>query len=511
MSDWTSGYVAEIGYTYGCYGELSAERLRVAFLSAGLALPPLVTACELGYGQGLGANINATATLTRWYGTDFLPAQAAYAQELTAVAGHGAQLQDQGFAEFCLREDLPDFDFIGLHGTWSWVNDENRSVIVDFLRRKLKPGGVAYISYNTQPGWANMVPMRHLIAEHARVMGSPGQGISSRIAGALEFGEKLLELNPAYALANPEVKARFAKLRSHDRAYLAHEYFNRNWIAMPFADAAEWLVPAKLEFACSAYLRDHIDEVNFTPAQLAFLRAIPHANLKQTARDYFVDQQFRRDYWVKGARRIGLVEQMEQWRGMRPVLVVPRAEVALKMKAPVGEVELQPALYAPVLDALADQQVHSVAELEQALAPKGLGLPQILQAVRMLYAKGDLVFAQDEAVQTQVAERCHRLNAHLMKRSCNTEEGLFLASPVTGTALPMPRFHQLFLLARNAGRREPAGLAAFVLDILQANREKIVKDGRPIASAEESLAELVRQAEEFVRTRLPVLETLQVR
>ena len=69
MSDWTAGYMAEVGYTYGCYGELSAERLRMAFLSAGLALPPLGAACELGYGQGLGANINATATLTSWYGT----------------------------------------------------------------------------------------------------------------------------------------------------------------------------------------------------------------------------------------------------------------------------------------------------------------------------------------------------------------------------------------------------------------------------------------------------------
>jgi hypothetical protein len=511
MSDWTSGYVADVGYTYGCYGELSAERLRMAFLSAGLVLPEIGTACELGFGQGLGANMNATATLTRWHGTDFLPAQAAYAQELAAAAGNGARLLDESFAQFCLRDDLPDFDFIGLHGTWSWVNDENRGLIVDFLRRKLKVGGVAYISYNTQPGWANMIPMRHLMAEHARVMGSQGQGIAGRITGALEFGEKLLELNPAYAQANPEVKGRFAKLKSKDRAYLAHEFFNRDWHPMPFADVAQWLAPAKLEFACSAHLQDHIDEINFTPAQQAFLRGIPHANLKQTTRDYIVDQQFRRDYWVKGLRRIGLLEQMAQWRRMRAVLVVPRSQVVLKMKANVGEVELQPALYSPVLDALADHQVHGVADLEQALAPQGLGLPQILQAVRMLYAKGDLVFAQDEAVQAQVAERCRLLNAHLMKRSCNAEEGLFLASPVTGTGLPMPRFHQLFVLAGNAGREQPAELAAFVLEILQTNREKIVKDGRPIASAEESLAELVRQAEEFVRTRRPVLQTLQVR
>jgi len=44
---------------------------------------------------------------------------------------------------------LPDFDYIGLHGIWSWISDENRQVIVDFIRKKLKVGGVLYISYNT--------------------------------------------------------------------------------------------------------------------------------------------------------------------------------------------------------------------------------------------------------------------------------------------------------------------------------------------------------------------------
>ena len=307
MSDWTSGYVAEVGYTYGSYAELSAQRVRMAFLSAGLVPPAFGTACELGFGQGLSANLNAAATVTRWHGNDFLPAQAAYAQDLAAASGSGGAFTDEAFAEYCARKDLPDFDFIGLHGTWSWINDENRRVIVDFVRRKLKVGGVLYVSYNTQPGWATMIPMRHLLTEHARVMGSTGQGMPARIGSALEFGEKLLELNPAFSLANPEVKGRFAKLKAKDRAYLAHEFFNRDWHPMPFAEMAQWLADAKVDFACSAHLLDHVDEVHLTPAQQQFLLRIPHTQLRQTTRDYMVDMQFRRDYWVKGLRRIGPV------------------------------------------------------------------------------------------------------------------------------------------------------------------------------------------------------------
>lgn len=36
MSDWTAGYVADIGYTYGYYTELNPLRVRLAFLNAGL-------------------------------------------------------------------------------------------------------------------------------------------------------------------------------------------------------------------------------------------------------------------------------------------------------------------------------------------------------------------------------------------------------------------------------------------------------------------------------------------
>jgi len=76
MSDWTAGYVTDVGYTYGYYSELNPLRLRLAFLHPGIAFPEVSTACELGFGQGMSANIHAAASLTKWFGTDFNPSQA---------------------------------------------------------------------------------------------------------------------------------------------------------------------------------------------------------------------------------------------------------------------------------------------------------------------------------------------------------------------------------------------------------------------------------------------------
>lgn len=337
MSDWTSGYVADIGYIFGYYQELNPLRARLAFLNAGLVPPESGVHCELGYGQGMSANIHAAASASTWFATDFNPAQAAFAQSLAAASGANAHLTDEAFADFCTRADLPEFDSIGLHGIWSWINDENRAIIVDFIRRKLKVGGVLYISYNTQPGWAAMVPMRDLLTEHSEVMGVPGQGIVPRIDAAIDFAEKLLATNPSYLKANPVVAERLKGIKAHNRNYLAHEYFNRDWLPMPFSRMAQWLEPAKINYACSAHYHDHIDAINLSAEQQTLFKEIPDAMFRETVRDFMVNQQFRRDYWVKGPRKLNPLEQAEAFRVQKVTLVTHRPDVSLKVAGALGQ------------------------------------------------------------------------------------------------------------------------------------------------------------------------------
>lgn len=197
MDDWTAGYVTDTEYTFGHYAELNPLRASLAFLSRGLAFPRVGTACELGFGQGVSINLHGAASGTQWHGTDFSPAQVAGARDLADAAGSGAVLRDEAFEAFARRQDLPGFDFIALHGIWSWIPDDNRRALVELIRRRLKPGGVLYISYNTQPGWAAFAPMRHLMAEHARVAGAAGSGMEQRAQEALGFAERVLETDPA--------------------------------------------------------------------------------------------------------------------------------------------------------------------------------------------------------------------------------------------------------------------------------------------------------------------------
>lgn len=510
MSEWTAGYVADIGYTYGYYSELNPLRLRLAFLNQGLAFPEVGAACELGFGQGLSANMHAAASLVQWHGNDFNPAQAGFAQELAAAAGAGAQLTDESFAEFSARTDLPQFDYIGLHGIWSWISDENRALIVEFIRTRLKVGGVLYISYNTLPGWAAFAPMRHLLTLHAQVQGSEGQGIVGRIDGAFEFADKLLEANPGYARANPGVPDRFKKVKEQNRHYVAHEYFNRDWEPMHFATLAKWLEPAKLQFACSAHILDHVDPLNLTPQQQALINSTSDVALRETTRDFIGNQQFRRDYWVRGARKLSPLEQSEALRAQKVLLTTPRADVSLKVTGMLGSAEMSEAVYTPILDFLADHKPRTLAQVEQAVKDKGIPFIQVLQAMLVLSGAGHLMAVQDDALIAKARKHTDKLNAYLMQKARGSHEVGYLASPVSGGAVAVTRFPQLFLVALSQGKKQPADWVPVVWALLQAQGQKLIKDGKALDTPEENLAELLAQATVFAQKQLPILKALMV-
>lgn len=510
MSDWSAGYVADIGYTYGYYAELNPLRVKLAFLNNGIAFPDFGTACELGFGQGMSANLHAAASVTQWHGTDFNPAQAGFAQELAYVAGAGANLYDEAFLDFANRPDLPDFDYIGLHGIWSWISDENRQVIVDFIRKKLKVGGVLYISYNTLPGWASFAPMRHLMTEHAEVLGSEGGGIVRRIDGAIDFAEKLLQTNPLFLRANPLVGERIKKIKEQNRHYLAHEYFNRDWHPMHFAAMAEWLEPAKVQYACSAHYLDQVDAINLTAEQISFLEEIPDPLFRETTRDFMVNQQFRRDYWVKGLRKLNPFEQAEQIRQLRVLLVTHRPDVSLKANGALGEATMNEGIYAPILDFLADHKPRSLGQIEQAVKDKDVRFAQVMQATLVLAGAGHIIAVQDDSVINKAKKQCDKLNAHIFAKARGSSDINYAASPVAGGGVSVGRFQQLFLLALSSGKKQPADWVQFVWQILQAQGQKLVKEGKTLETAEENLAELTEQANGFATKQLPILKALQI-
>ena len=442
------------------------------------------------------------------------PFPAAHREDVSKAQTSGrrqlAKLYDDAFADFAVRADLPDFDYIGIHGIWSWISDANRTVIVDFIRKKLKVGGVLYISYNTLPGWAAMLPMRDLLTEHSEIMGVPGRGITSRIDAALEFVEKLFTTNPHYTKANPLITERLKGIKAHNRNYLAHEYFNRDWLPMSFSRMVEWLEPTKVSYACSAQYLDHIVAINLTAEQQVFLNEIPDAMFRVTVRDFMINQQFRKDYWVKGARKLNPLDQAETLRSQKVILVQARADVSLKITGAIGEATMQEAVYNPILDVLADHKPRTIEQVEQAVKDQSVTFAQLTQAVMVLAGSGNLAAVQDDPVIIKAKPHTAKLNLHLISKARGSGDISYLASPVTGGGITVGRFQQLFLLAISQGKKQPAEWAVFVWQLLAAQNQKIIKEGKTLESSDENLAELTAQAQIFAEKQLPILKALGI-
>lgn len=509
MSDWSEGYLVEIGYTYGYYSELNPLKARLPLLKTGYAPPAIGAACELGFGHGISANMHAAGGTADWYGTDFNPSHAAFAQDI-AASGTGAKLYDEAFADFCNRPDLPDFDFIGLHGIWSWISPTNMNHIVDFLRRKLKVGGICYISYNTYPGWNTVAPIRHLLTQHAASMSAPGIGVQSRVDAALDFADGLMNTNTLYGKANPNAAARLKGIRSNDRSYLAHEYLNECWIPMYFSEISKMLSSAKLNFACTATYREHIDALNLSDEQQTMLRDIPDVTFRETVRDFMLNQQFRRDYWVRGGRSLANLSQLEMLRDERVVLNVPRADVKLEASGFRGNATLNEDVYKPVLDFMADGQPKTLGEIEVAVKPTGKSFNQVVQAALVLIGKGDASPAHPAETVEAVRPKTEALNRKILAMAPSGRQVNYLASPVLGGGMHVNNIGQLVLLGRQNGHTSDAACIEYAYQQFTNQGKRMARDGVAISDPEENKAEFRREAQSQVDKTLPIYKALGI-
>ena len=258
MTGWGSGYVTDVAYMPGYYRQQAPQIMALACLLGGVASPlpgpdGTVNYLEIGCGQGFGAMLLA-ASNPNWRVTaiDFNPAHIATARAWAAEAG----LQNVSFLEAdvaTLAEDVasaqvPEADFVSMHGVWSWVPPVVQAGIVRLLKAKVRPGGAVHVSYNVLPAWGAALGMQRLLREGSR-------RLASRSDRQAEEGLKLVQaLHAADALQfrnSSFINGLIERMDTMPRQYLAHEYINDAWAPCFHGDVAMALADAKLEWVGS--------------------------------------------------------------------------------------------------------------------------------------------------------------------------------------------------------------------------------------------------------------------
>ena len=510
MSEWAAGYVVDVGYTHGFYRELTPTSVCLAALLQGFLPPDLERAglryCELGCGQGYSINLHASVNPgIEFYATDFNPAHIAGARGLASAAGlSNVRFFEQSFAEFLDNPEVPSFDFIMLHGIYSWISPENRKVLVRFIREKLNPGGIAYISYNAMPGWASLLPFHHLISEYAAARGT-GPTLK-RIKDAIAFLERLEASKAKYFGLNPKAGAHLKLVQTQNPSYLAHEYINRDFKAFHFAEVARDMAEAKLTFVASAHLVENLDSLQLLPEQAELIGEAEDVVLRHTLRDHIVDQSFRRDIFIKGPTALTRPAAEERWLNQRFALTSMDPDAPRRVRTALGDVELQAALYDPLAAALGSgpktvQELLSVPDLTK------VGSFHLRQSLIILASLGGCHPCLPQTGEDDRCARARRFNAVVAERAKDNDDLAYLASGVTGGGIRTDSIARLIWLAR---QREAADVPQFVWQALKRSGRRITRAGSTLETVEDNLEGIGESVAMFDRSVEPVLVNLGI-
>ncbi|MGP4669635.1 class I SAM-dependent methyltransferase [Agrobacterium pusense] len=506
LSAWTAGYVEGLDYTHGFYRELTPALIDFVALSRGQRtnLGSDLSYCELGCGQGFSANLLAAANShIQFHANDFNPAHIVGARRLARSAElQNVSFYDHSFADFSREPSLPDgFDIIALHGIYSWVSAEIRRDVIEFIGRKLKPGGLVYISYNTLPGWSAAMPLRRVLVDHARTTTGP---IVARIDNALQFADRLLSVDAGYFRHNPAVGRRLEKMMNMSRSYLGHEYFNRDWTPFYFQDIVADLSSAKLSYLGSLNLLNQLDELALTASQKQLLAAEQDPLRREGLRDFILNEQFRNDLFVKGSSSHTFKSAAGTWLATRFALSRQKDRISSAIKGRSGTMELHPQILDPIMSAL-EKRPMTVRELLSEHSVQSISWEKLTLVLTMLVGTGDIQPCLPEQGEADRVKTCAAFNKAVCTWAEDNENLQFLASPVSGGAVKVNRFEQLFLLALNEGHSRPREWAEFTWRVLAPQGQRLNKDGKILDSAEENLAELRARAEAFERDQLSTL------
>jgi methyltransferase-like protein/SAM-dependent methyltransferase len=186
--------------------------------------PRAINSCRvLELGCAMGGNLIPMALAlpgSRFVGIDLSPSQVAQGEATIAALGLD-NIELKALSIMDMDKAFGPFDYIICHGVYSWVPTEVQDKIFTICAECLTPNGVAYISYNTYPGWHLRGIVREMLGYHTRAFQEPRQRIAEARAFLDFLAERVRSRDSAYSRV---VREEVELLRKESDAYLFHEH-----------------------------------------------------------------------------------------------------------------------------------------------------------------------------------------------------------------------------------------------------------------------------------------------
>lgn len=253
--------------------------------------PARADACRvLELGCGPGGNLVPLAELlpgSEFVGVDRSSSQIARARaDAAAIGATNVRFEAMDIL------DVPDwgpFDYVICHGVFSWVPDDVRRRILAIASEQLAPHGIAYVSYNTLPGWHARGMLRAILRRV--VPEGPPQEMART---ARTFLHILRTQTPERLPLGGWLRGELALLDQLSDRYLYFEYLVEENVPLYFDEFLQLATDAGLQHLGDA------DVSSMLPSQLGdegerFVDSITSTQLEQEQLlDYLTIRLFRR-------------------------------------------------------------------------------------------------------------------------------------------------------------------------------------------------------------------------
>jgi cyclopropane fatty-acyl-phospholipid synthase-like methyltransferase/methyltransferase-like protein len=144
--------------------------------------------------------------------------------------------------------ELGEFDYILCHGVYSWVAAETQATLLELASKHLSPNGIAYISYNTNPGWHVRGIVRDIMLFHSQGT----ENTREKIVQAQQLLGFLVQNVPATDPYGMLLRIELDTLSRKADEYVEHEYFETDNHPVYFHEFAASLAAHQLRYVCEA-------------------------------------------------------------------------------------------------------------------------------------------------------------------------------------------------------------------------------------------------------------------
>ena len=248
---------SELGYKSMPFPYTTPATLEAYAALVGVSAPNPKTARVLELGATYGGNIISQALFNpdaTFVGIELSQEQVEKGNEVIANAGlTNVSLIQSDIAS--IGSEIGTFDYIIAHGVYSWVDDGVKDALLRLIDEHLAEDGIAYISYNTYPGWHTMEEVRQLMMFSNRDKAQfnhkekvlHGKTIGSIVGSQILKYDNLKERNSKFLGALRSVMQK-------DEYYVGHDHLEPNNDPVYFYQFNDHLEAHNLAYLCDADL-----------------------------------------------------------------------------------------------------------------------------------------------------------------------------------------------------------------------------------------------------------------